>query len=191
MTITPIQPVKETLDDLEQQLELVIEYLESDNTEQKAIASAIFEELEPLLENKIDGYVARINCLKANRDFRQSESQRIASLAKHDAAAIAWLTDKLLGFMERRVEQLGERGRKLEGKLSKVSLCNNGGKPQVWINPELKAEEFPPSYVKLVPTLDTEKLREDAQASDTGEIHDNNGRLIAKLMPRGKHLRLT
>ncbi|HAJ60259.1 MAG TPA: hypothetical protein DCP31_14160, partial [Cyanobacteria bacterium UBA8543] len=63
MTITPIQPVKETLDDLEQQLELVIEYLESDNTEQKAIASAIFEELEPLLENKIDGYVARINCL--------------------------------------------------------------------------------------------------------------------------------
>lgn len=191
MTATPIKPVKETLDDLEQQLELLIQYLESDNPEEKAIALAIFEELEPLLENKIDGYVARINCLKANRDFRQSEAKRIADLAKHDTAAIAWLTDKLLGFMERRMKQLGKRGRKLEGKLSKVSLCNNGGKPQVWINPELKAEEFPPSYVKLVPTLDTEQIREDAIASNTGEIHDRNGRLIAKLMPIGKHLRFS
>lgn len=191
MTTTPIKPVKETLDDLEKQLELLTQYLESDNSEEKAIASAIFEELEPVLEQKIDSYVAHINCLKANRDFRQSESQRIASLAKQDSTAITWLTDKLLGFMERRVEQLGERGRKLEGKLSKVSLCNNGGKPQVWINPELKPEEFPPSYRKLVPTLDTELLREDAVASDTGEIYDSNGRLIAKLIPRGKHLRLT
>ncbi len=191
MTTTPIQPVRETLDELEQQLELITQYLGSDSPEDKAAAEAVFDELEPKIEKKIDGYVGRINCLKANRDFRQSEAKRIASLAKHDAAAIAWLTDKLLGFMERRVEQLGERGRKLEGKLSKVSLCNNGGKPQVWINPELKAEEFPPSYMKLVPTLDTEKLREDAIASNTGEIHDNNGRLIAKLMPRGKHLRFS
>lgn len=191
MTTTPIKPVKETLDDLEQQLELLTQYLESDNPEERAIASAIFAELEPVLEHKIDSYVARINCLKANREFRQSESQRIAGLAKQDSTAISWLTEKLLGFMERRVEQLGERGRKLEGKLSKVSLCHNGGKPQVWINPELKPEEFPHTYLKLVPTLDTELIREDAIASVTGELYDSNGRLIAKLMPRGKHLRLS
>lgn len=191
MTSKPIQPVFETLDDLEQQLELLAQYLDSDHYEDQAIASEIFQELEPVLEQKIDAYVARINYLKANRDFRQSESQRIATLAKQDSVAIAWLTEKLLGFMERRVEQLGERGRKLEGKLSRVSLCHNGGKSQVWINPELQLEEFPQTYIKLVPTLDTERLREDAIASPTGEVHDNNGRLIAKQMPRNKHLRFT
>ncbi|HAX79044.1 MAG TPA: hypothetical protein DCY88_25275 [Cyanobacteria bacterium UBA11372] len=190
MTTTPIQPLRETLDELEQQLELITQYLGSEIPEDKAAAEAVFGELEPKIEKKIDGYVGRINCLKANRDFRQSEAKRIADLAKHDAAAIAWLTDKLLGFMERRVEQLGERGRKLEGKLSKVSLCNNGGKPQVWINSEIEIEEFPVDYVKRVPTLDSERLKEDAIASPQGEIRDNNGRLIAKVLPRGRHIRL-
>lgn len=37
----------------------------------------------------------------------------------------------------------------------------------------------------------SEQIREDAIASNTGEIHDRNGRLIAKLMPKGKHLRFS
>lgn len=191
MTTTPIQPISETLDELGEQLELLSQYLESENPEDKAMAEEIYQQLEPKLEKKIDGYVAYINRLKANREFRQLEAKRISSLAKNDEARIAWLTEKLLGFMEHRIEKLGEqRGRKLEGLLCKVSLCQNGGQPQVWINSELAVQDFPAEYVLQLPQLNTQKLKEDVLATESGELCDEQGRVIAKVLPRGKHIRL-
>lgn len=191
MATTPIQPISETLDELGEQLELLSQYLESENPEDKAMAEEIYQQLEPKLEKKIDGYVAYINRLKANREFRQLEAKRISSLAKNDEARITWLTEKLLGFMEQRIEQLGEqRGRKLEGLLCKVSLCQNGGQPQVWINSELAVQDFPAEYVLQLPQLNTQKLKEDVLATESGELCDEQGRMIAKVLPRGKHIRL-
>ena len=188
---TALKLPHETLDDLEDELVLIIEYLASDNPEELALAQTIFEdELLPRLETKIDGYIAAINRKKASSEYRKTEAKRINSLAKADDNTITWLMERLLGFMERRVAQLGDKGKRLEGKLCQISLVNNGGKLPIWINEELPLSKFPSEYVVQIPTLDREKLIEAVTNSETGELVDEQGNLLAKVLPRGQHLRI-
>ncbi len=183
--------LKETLKDLDQELELLLEYLESEDPKDKAVAEEIFQQsLLPRLEKKIDGYVAVINQRKALREYRINEAKRIQALAKKDDSVISWLTEKLQQFLELRVKQLGEKGKKLEGKLCRISLANNGGQLPVWINQQLAVGKFPVEFVISKPILDTEKLKEAAMNSETGEVMDAQGKLLAKVMPRGKHVRI-
>lgn len=190
-TTTSTTAVTQTFDQLDSELQLLLEHLSSDDEETKAIAEQIFEELVPQLEKKIDSYVSVIQRKKAHRDYRKAESQRINKLAASDEATIDWLTEKLLSFMERRVETLGDKGKKLEGMFSKISLCNNGGKPSVWIDRVRLTSEFPIEYVEMIPTLNTQKLIEDAIASPDGEVFDEKGQLLAKVMPKGRHIRIS
>jgi len=181
----------ETLNDLEEELDLIVEYLTSDHPEELALANQIFEtELLPRLEAKIDGYIRAINRKKASSDYRKTEAKRINNLAKTDDNSIKWLLEKLQGFMERRVAQLGQKGKQLEGKLCQVSLVNNGGKNSIWINEDLPISKFPDKYVLQIPTLDKEKLMEDVSNSGSGELIDEQGNLLAKILPRGQHLRI-
>ncbi len=107
------------------------------------------------------------------------------------------MTNKLVGFLERREKQLGKKGKKLEGRFCKISLCNNGGKQPIWIQENLAVDRCPPIYVKKVLILDLEQLKEDA--INYGEVLDDpagihfatRGEIIAKVMPRGKHLRIS
>ena len=188
---TTLQQPKETLKDLESELDIILEHLASDDPEEVAIASNIFsEELLPKLEAKIDGYVNAINRKKASSEYRKTEAKRIKALAKTDDETITWLMDRLLSFMETRVAQLGDKGKRLEGKLCKVSLVNNGGKLPIWINEELPVTKFPSEYVVQIPTLDREKLIEAVTNSESGELLNEQGILLAKILPRGKHLRI-
>jgi hypothetical protein len=188
---TSVKLHQETLDDLESELDLILEHLDSDDLETIALASSIFEQdLLPRLEKKIDGYVSAINRKKASSDYRKGEAKRINALAKADDNTITWLRERLQSFMEQRVIQLGEKGKTLEGKLCQVSLVNNGGKPPIWINEELPVSEFPGEYVVQIPTLDREKLLEAVTNSANGELLDDRGNLLAKVLPRGQHLRI-
>ncbi|MGH2414188.1 MAG: siphovirus Gp157 family protein, partial [Microcystaceae cyanobacterium] len=155
----------------------------------KALAQEIFDHFLPRLEKKIDAYANAIRRLKARRDFRRVEAKRLTALANSDEASLNWLTDKLVNFMERRVEQLGERGKKLEGLYCRISLCHNGGQPSVWINPSLDVTDFPPDYIVQIPTVNSDKLKADVLAK--GELKDSTGKLLAKVLPKGKHVRLT
>lgn len=187
--MTQTQP-KETLPQLEEELELILTHLDSENSEDQQVAEQIFDEFMPRLESKIDGYLAVIRWREALAEYQENEAKRINALAHANKQTVNWLKHKLQVFLETRVEQLGDKGKKLEGKLSKVSLCNNGGKPPIWINPELtKPEHFPPEYVEYRWHLDKTKLADEA--IDYGEVRDDNGTLIAKLMPRGKHIRIS
>lgn len=190
MTAISRQIPSETLNELDSELELILEHLSSENPSDRTLAEEIFNrDFLPRLEKKIDSYVARIQHLKGQRDYRLSEAKRIEALAKSDDAKINWLTEKLLNFMENRVDKLTEKGKKLEGKLCKISLCHNGGKPSIWINPKLDVLDFPDDYLVEIPSLNLDKLKEEAL--EKGEIFDNQGQLLAKVMPKGKHLRIS
>ncbi len=170
--------LKETLNDLDQELALLLEYLESEDQQDQAVAEEIFQQnLLPRLEKKIDGYVAVINQRKAFREYRINETKRIQALAKKDDSVISWLTQKLLHFLEKRVKELGDKGKKLEGKLCRITLANNGGSLPIWINQQLAVEKFPIEFVTSKPILDTEKLKEAAMNSESGEVLDAQGRL--------------
>lgn len=70
----------ETLDDLEEELDLIVQHLTSENSEELALANQLFEtELLPRLEAKIDGYITTINRKKASLDYRKTEAKRINS----------------------------------------------------------------------------------------------------------------
>ncbi len=178
-----------TLYELETQLEQILEELESDDPAIKEKAEESISQIILEIENKLDGYVAVINRLKNQRDFRRAEAKRINALAEQDNNKIKWLTHKLLDFLQRREEQLGAKGRKLEGMFCKVSLCNNGGKQPIWVEENLTVDRCPGIYVKQIITVDLDQLKEDA--INYGEVLDERGQVIAKVMPRGKHLRIS
>ncbi|MEL4898367.1 siphovirus Gp157 family protein [Crocosphaera sp. Alani8] len=180
--------ITESLPQLEEELELILAYLDSDNPEEKQVAEDIFNELLPRLESKIDGYIKVIKWRESLIEYQENEAKRISDLAHTNKETVQWLKSKLQAFMEQRVEQLGDKGKRIEGKLSKVSLCNNGGRPPIWINQELKAEDYPQEYKETRVHIDRNKIAEDAINYD--ELRDEKGTLIAKVMPRGKHLRI-
>ncbi|GFE72042.1 siphovirus Gp157 family protein [Chroococcus sp. FPU101] len=179
----------ETLYQLDEELELILDALESDDEQSKNFAESHLEEhLFPRIEEKIDLYTTAIRKYETQVKYQKEEAQRIQSLANTNETTVKWLKSKLQEFMERRFEQLGERGKKLEGKLSKVSLCLNGGLPPIWINPNLKEQDFPQEYLEYVPRLKRTELID--ATINLGEIRDLQGRLIAKVMPRNYHLRI-
>jgi Siphovirus Gp157 len=180
-----MRTLTETLTDLDAELAIVLEYPES-----------AFGELLPRLEEKIDSYVRIIKYRESLAAFQKAEAKRCEELARSNEATVRWLKSKLQIFMENRAEEMGDlatpalrsRGKKLEGKLSKVSLCLNGGKPPIWVNPELTEGDFPAEFVEYIPRLDKNALAEAAIIS--GELRDGAGTLIARVMPRGTHLKI-
>ncbi len=183
-------PPSESLPQLEEELTLILQYLDSENPSERQVAEETFQDFLPRLESKIDAYIEVIKWREALAEYQESEAKRINALAHSNQQTVNWLKHKLQVFMETRVEQLGDKGKKLEGKLSKVSLCHNGGKPPIWINPELtKPEDFPPEYVEYRWYLDKTKLADEA--IDYGEVRSSNGTLLAKVLPRGKHIRIS
>lgn len=180
--------INESLPQLESELELILAHLDSDNPENKQVAEEIFKDFLPRLENKIDGYIKVIKWRESLINFQEEEAKRCQALAHTNKQTVNWLKEKLQTFMENRVEQLGDKGKKLEGKLSKISLCKNGGKTPVWVNPNLTEKDFPEEYVEYCPHVNRNKLIEDT--INFGEVQDANGTLISKIMPRGQHLRI-
>ncbi|EAZ88615.1 siphovirus Gp157 family protein [Crocosphaera chwakensis] len=180
--------ITESLPQLEEELELILAYLDSDNPEERKVAEEIFNDFLPRLESKIDAYIKVIKWRESLIEYQENEAKRISDLAHTNKQTVHWLKSKLQTFMETRVEQLGDKGKRLEGKLSKVSLCNNGGRPPIWINPELKTEDYPEEYKEVRLHINHNKLAEEALNYD--EVRDEKGTLIAKVMPRGKHIRI-
>ncbi len=180
--------ITESLPQMEEELELIIAHLDSDNPEEREVAEEIFNEFLPRLESKIDAYIKVIKWRESLREYQENEARRCEALANTNKQTVQWLKRKLQTFMETRVEQLGDKGKRLEGKLSKVSLCNNGGRPPIWINPELLPENYPEEYKEIRVHINHNKLAEEAINYD--EVRNEKGTLIAKVMPRGKHLRI-
>ena len=180
---------QESLPQLEEELDLILYHLDSEDPEEKELAEDIFSEFLPRLENKIDGYIKAIKWRENLAKFQREEAKRLQALAHRNQDTVKWLKERLQQFMENRVEQLGKKGKKLEGQLCKISLCQNGGKPPVWIDSLRNEKDFPDEYVETVTQINRQKLIEDA--IDYGEVLDEQGKAIAKVMPRGKHLRIS
>ncbi len=180
--------ITESLPQLEEELDLILAHLDSDTPEEREVAEEIFKAFLPRLESKIDAYIKVIKWRESLIEYQESEARRCEALAIANKQTVQWLKTKLQKFMEQRVEQLGDKGKRLEGKLSKVSLCNNGGRPPIWINQELLPEDYPEEYQEIRIHINRNKIAEEAINYD--EVRHKKGTLIAKILPRGKHLRI-
>jgi len=189
-TATSQVKTHETLNELEEQLALLEDYFFSEEESEKALAEQLISELLPRIEAKIDSFIYLIHQREASGKFRKAEAQRIQKLASSDFHFVNWAKEKLLNFLQRRVEMLGEKGKSIEGKVSKVTLCKNGGKIGVWTNSELTVNELPSEYVEYVPQINWEKLKEDARSSPDKQILNADGKVVASVNSQGYHVRL-
>jgi hypothetical protein len=179
-----------TLNELSEQLELATAILESDPTpDSQRLAQGIVDEIIPQIESKIDGYLGVIKTKLELVETRKQRAKSIMELATSAEKTANWLKQNLQRFLEGRVAQLGEKGKRLEGIESAVTLCKAGGKVPVQLPADLLPDDVPEQFRKVIVDIDTEALKEACRNSPTGTLSHNN-KVIAEVKERSNYLRI-
>ncbi len=185
--------MSQTLAELDSELQSLLHYLDSDIPEDRDMAESLLDELVPQLETKIDGYMGVISHFadvagNIDREIDRLKQRKVNVLAKHD-----YLKSRLQTFLEDRVAELGDRGKKLEGSLYRVTLNHNGGKIPVRLNDQIGIDLVPPKFIETTVTqrIDTDKLRAYLEQQESHELLTATGEIIAQIMPRGRHIRIS
>ena len=183
----------ETLSQLDDQLSLVLHHLDSDDEDDREVAEALLADLLPQLDKKIDSYMGVMThyadkISNIDREITRLQARKASEQNKQD-----YLKSVLQNWMELRMNELGDRGKKVEGNLYKVSLVNNGGKLPLKVNEDFDIADIPEDFkmTKTSISLNMEKIREYLDASSEKQLTSPNGSIIATLLPRGKHLRIS
>lgn len=182
----------QTLSQLDEELALLLQHLDSESIEDRSMANSLLDELLPQLEQKIDSYMGVIShygdkVANIDREIARLEVRKAIELGKQD-----YLKSVLQNWLELRSTQLGDKGKKVEGNLYKVSLVANGGKLPLKLNPDLAIDSIPANFTitSEVTKIDTDAIREFMTVNNIDSLSSPSG-IIATLAPRGKHLRIT
>jgi hypothetical protein len=185
--------MSQTLAQLDDELITLLEYLDSESIEDRTVAEELLTELLPQLDKKIDSYMGVVNhygdkIANIDREIIRLQTRKTIEQGKQD-----YLKNRLQTWLELRSVQLGNKGKKVEGNLYKVSLVTNGGKLPLELNKEIDISQIPAAFTTTteITKLDTDKLRKFMTANDIDTITTNSGETIASLLPRGKHLRIS
>lgn len=128
------------------------------------------------LEKKIDSYATVIREAELREKERLDEADRLRALAATDASIQKRLKDRLRYFMEQG------NVKEVQGRYHRVRLANNGGKQPVEITKDVR--EIPEDFVRVRVEPNVEVIREVLTA------HPDNTLPFARLLPRGKHVRI-
>ena len=185
--------MSETLAQLDDELVTLLQYLDSEAIEDRRVAEELLAELLPQLDKKIDSYMGVVShygdkIANIDREIIRLQTRKAIEQGKQD-----YLKNRLQAWLELRSDELGNKGKKVEGNLYKVSLVANGGKLSLELNKEIEISQIPSAFTTTteITKLDTDKLREFMTANDVNTITTNSGQIIASLLPRGKHLRIS
>lgn len=127
------------------------------------------KELDANLEPKVDNYAALITELLSRAKARSEEADRLASRARIDSNAAAFLKQRLKLVLE-------ERGvKKLETHRYQVSVAGNGGKQPLDLHGEV-----PPEFCATRIEPDIALIR--------ATLEEGTALPFAILQPRGTHL---
>lgn len=185
--------MSQTLAQLDDELITLLGYLDSEEIEDQSMAEELLAELLPQLDKKIDSYMGVVShygdkIANIDREIARLQTRKANEQKKQD-----YLKAHLQTWLELRSVQLGNKGKKVEGNLYKVSLVVNGGKLLLELNKDISIESIPPAFTTTteITKLDTEKVREFMTANEIDTITISSGETIASLLPRGKHLRIS
>jgi hypothetical protein len=188
--------MNKTLSQLEIEYADFIELVASlDPSDEESLAEAdrIFaEEIAPVLEQKLDGYIYWIRKLVQNAEACEQDAKHYANLAQTKRSQINWLKSRLFDFLERN--ELSSGKHKIRGDRHQAWLQNNATPPSPWIDPELELEDLDEEYIipahtiEIPAQVDYTKLGQDA--SEYGFVRSKSGKVIAKERERGRHVRI-
>lgn len=176
-SLTELEQVRDAL------VELIIDAFESpeDNTE----LQTQLDQLELEIADKVDAIAAVFAAKNGEIAYLRERRDYFDKLIKSKENALDRFKDYLKKALERR------EGNTIAGREAKLRLVKNGGKQPLWINNNIRPQDFPAELVttQISYSVSTEEIREQL-TNTSGEELIVNGKILAKLEPRGTHLRI-
>jgi hypothetical protein len=180
-TLIQLEQIRDAL------IERIISGLEAE-TESEGLTIEELEELLSQLEteiaSKVDAISAVIAAKNGELSYLKERRDYFDKMIKSKQNALERFKDYLKRILERREDGT------ISGKESKLRLVKNGGKQPLWINPDVDAKSLPAELVTVAISyaVSTEAMRE--RLAETNGEFMIDGQLVAKLEPRGTHLRI-
>ena len=137
---------------------------------------ADFADLLEMRADKMDGYVAVIQRLRASADGTKAIADRLADHAKRYAKSADRLADKMLAAMLARDET------KHDTPLGTVSVRRNGTRPVVL---DVDEDDMPERFLRRSVAIDKREL------SDALKAGDDEALAVARFGEAGFHLRIS
>jgi len=132
-------------------LHSLLDEVEGDDEQQKAILENYASSLQDDLEKKLDNICAFASELEARALARKNEAERLLQRSKVDSNKAARLKEMLKWFFASHELKTYETSR------YRVTLATNGGKLPLLVNPDQLLEEFLNEVITYVP--DTDRIR--------------------------------
>ena len=169
-------------------VEQIMAFIEEEEVEGKTDTIALlnsFDELEAQIATKVDAIAAvvaakegEIAYLKKRRDYFNSQIEIREN-------ALSNFKTYLKKILENRDDST------IKGREATIKLVKNGGKQPLWTNGNIPAQDFPANLVTVQTSykICTETIRQQLAESGAEELVID-GEVLAKLQPRGTHLRI-
>ena len=170
-------------------LEAIFDALENpdpEHPEQEVILQSQLAELELEIASKVDAIAGVLAAKQAEINYLIERREHFDKLAKSRQNAI----DRLKAYVKIALERQGATS--IAGKEASLRLVKNGGKSPVWVNPDIKPQDFPCDVVneRITFSVSTESVRAKLAEAGMDELIGKNGQVLAKLQERGTHLRI-
>ena len=129
-------------------LNALLDEVEGDDEQQKAILENYASSLQDDLEKKLDNICAFASELDARALARKNEAERLLQRSKVDANKAVRLKEMLKWFFASHELKTYETTR------YRITLAMNGGKLPLLVDPELLSEEYINEVISYVPDTD-------------------------------------
>jgi hypothetical protein len=144
-----------------------------------------FDRLEAQIATKVDAIAAVVAAKEGEIAYLKKRCDHFNSQIEVRENALSNFRTYLKKILENR-EDLTIKGRE-----ATIKLVKNGGKQPLWTNGNIPAKDFPANLVTVQTSYKvcTKTIRKQLAESGAGELVVN-GKVLAKLQPRGTHLRI-
>jgi Siphovirus Gp157 len=162
-------------------VERIMQMIESDDPTDTLQA---LDELERQISTKADSIAAVHASQKGQIDYLKSRIKHYENLLKIRENALDRFEKYIRDILERKDVPV------INGKVSKLTLVKNGGKPPLWINENIPIESYPSELLtaKTTLTLNKEAVRDSLDQSGSLWIKDD---LAAQEQPRTFRLKIS
>jgi hypothetical protein len=183
--MTSLLDLELSRDDL---VEQIMAFIEEEEVEGKTDTIALinsFDELETQIATKVDAIAAIVAAKEGEISYLKKRRDNFNSQIEVRENSLSNFKTYLKKIVENRDNPI------IKGREVTIKLIKNGGKQPLWTNSNIPAKDFPPNLVTVQTSykICTETIRQQLSESGAEELVVD-GEVLAKLQPRGTHLRI-
>jgi Siphovirus Gp157 len=144
-----------------------------------------FDRLEAQIATKVDAIATVVAAKEGKIAYLKKRRDNFNSQIEVRENALSNFKTYLKKILENRDNPI------IKGREATIKLVKNGGKQPLWTNSNIPAQDFPPNLVTVQTSykICTDTIRQQLAESGAEELVID-GEVLAKLQPRGTHLRI-